>query len=260
MIPFDDIDARLEKLGKDRAWLAEKTPYSAAYIRDLMAPKSTRRTERVQLIISDAIEKEESAQVAADRLPDQLALAPTADEFNAWCRAYKASPAETLKEWAIDELNKAAAQWAQTKKNPFHALADPAPNIIELPFFGTVAAGLPAGPTDVADDTARVVGDYDPATHYTLRVHGRSMEPDYPDGALIICRKLRDGEYPSKGQDVIASDASGAYFKRLAYLKEGPKGSSPRKATPRLVSINPEFPEVIPVSDCPITALVVGRA
>lgn len=141
---------------------------------------------------------------------------------------------------------------------------DPAPFIItkriDLPYYGTVAAGRPGGPLDVMDGTHPAMDNYDPLTHYVLRVNGQSMEPDYLDGSFIICRKLKSGEYATKGDDVIACDASGAYFKRLIYTKDGKKGNSPRKATPHLVSINPDFPEVVPVGDCPISAVVVGRA
>lgn len=139
-------------------------------------------------------------------------------------------------------------------------LPDPPANLIELPFYGTVAAGMPGGPLDTADGTHPVPGSYDPATHYVLRVNGQSMEPDYPDGSHVICRALKPGEFAKKGQDVIAYDGSGAYFKRLVYRKDGPKGDAPRKANPRLVSINPDFPEVTPLADCPIVAVVVGKA
>jgi hypothetical protein len=69
MIPFEEIDRRLEAIGKNRAWLAENTPYSADYLRTVLAPKSTRRTERVLQIISDAIEREEARQEEEQRTP-----------------------------------------------------------------------------------------------------------------------------------------------------------------------------------------------
>lgn len=132
--------------------------------------------------------------------------------------------------------------------------------LVELPYFGTVAAGMPGGPVDIEDGTIPVPGNYDPARHFTLRVAGRSMEPDYPDERIIICRRLRDGEFAKKNQDVIACDSSGAYFKKLLYVKGGQMGDKPRKAVPSLVSINPDFPDVVPVSDCPIVAVVVALA
>jgi len=137
-------------------------------------------------------------------------------------------------------------------------------NVIELPYYGTIAAGKPGGPLDVDDGTMSAPlpksGTYKPTTHYVLRVNGKSMEPEYPHGSHIVCRKLRNGEYAQKGQDVIASDGSGATFKRLVYAKDGPRTpGAPRKVKPRLASINPKFPEVTPVADTPIIAIVVAK-
>jgi|GEM_PF-4589257 len=148
-------------------------------------------------------------------------------------------------------------------KRPVTRAATPA-NVIELPYFGTIAAGKPGGPLDVADGTIQAPlpksGTYKPTTHYVLRVNGKSMEPEYPHGSHIVCRKLRNGEYAQKGQDVIASDGSGATFKRLLYAKDGPPvPGTPRKVKPRLASINPKFPEVTPVSDTPIVAVVITK-
>jgi len=64
VISHEDIDLRLSKIGKDRKWLAENTPYSADYLRTVLAPGSTRRTKRVMQIISAAIEAEEERQAA----------------------------------------------------------------------------------------------------------------------------------------------------------------------------------------------------
>jgi SOS-response transcriptional repressor LexA len=138
--------------------------------------------------------------------------------------------------------------------------ADEPQNIHHLPYYGTVAAGLPGCTVDTTDDVHAVAVPYDPATHYVLRVRGESMEPDYEDGSHIVCRKLKSGEFATKGQDVICSDASGSYFKRLIYTKDGPKGDTPRKAKPQLASINPDYGDVVPLSDCPIVAVVVGMA
>lgn len=69
MIPWNDIDSRLAGLGKDRAWLASQTGYSDGHIRTVLAPSSSRRTERIQLILSKAIEDEESRQSHKAELP-----------------------------------------------------------------------------------------------------------------------------------------------------------------------------------------------
>ena len=62
MTSWEKLDQRLAALGKDRAWLADKTPYSLESIRNAMAPASTRRSDRMLSILSRAIEDEELAQ------------------------------------------------------------------------------------------------------------------------------------------------------------------------------------------------------
>jgi SOS-response transcriptional repressor LexA len=131
---------------------------------------------------------------------------------------------------------------------------------VDLPFYGCVAAGQPAAPMDTQDGTYPVQGSYDPASHFVLRVNGQSMEPDYPDGSHVVCRNLKDSEFPKKKQDVIACDSNGSYFKKLIYEKNTWQGEHQPKTVPRLVSINPAYDDVIPASACPIVAVVVAKA
>jgi len=119
MLRFEEIDSRLAAIGKNRAWLASVTPYSADYIRTVLAPNSTRRTERVMGILSAAIEKEESQSVPD--LPDRLTLEVTSAEYDAYSEA-ALSQKQTLKRWAIDELNKAAESYQ--KQSPGLRVAD----------------------------------------------------------------------------------------------------------------------------------------
>jgi len=66
MIEWNDIDLRLAALGLNRAWLAEKTPYSKESIRQALAPKGSARSERMQIVLSRAIEDEEARRAAAE--------------------------------------------------------------------------------------------------------------------------------------------------------------------------------------------------
>jgi hypothetical protein len=59
---WNDIDPRLEALGKDRRWLSEVTPYSLASVRDAMGPNSKKRSDRMLTVLSRAIEDEEERQ------------------------------------------------------------------------------------------------------------------------------------------------------------------------------------------------------
>lgn len=127
VIPFEQIDNRLDALGLNRAWLAEVTPYSADYLRTVLAPNSTRRTERVQRIISDAIlraEAESAAPPAPLPLPDRLTIEASHHEVLAWQHAANADN-QIVSEWAVEKLNEAAAEWQQSRT--LRVAEDPTP-------------------------------------------------------------------------------------------------------------------------------------
>jgi SOS-response transcriptional repressor LexA len=224
----------------------------------------------VRLMEDDRVAEEERLR-SGDPPQSHLVLRLNVDEFEAWNRAALAKR-QIVTDWAVSAIRAAYEAELRLKAPGVFHVSEPVPfpdparlphNVIEIPLYGSVAAGIPSGPLDVSDGTHSVprdlIGKSKPADLYVLRINGESMEPEYRDGHFILCRRLRDGEYAKKGQDVIASDASGAYFKRLEYRKEGKKGDTPRKALPKLVSINPDYPEVVPVADCPIVAVVVSK-
>lgn len=111
MIPFDEIDSRIGALGKDRAWLAAVTPYSADYLRTVLAPNSTRRTERVQRVVSDAIEREEERQrqsailpAPSPMLPDRITIQCAPEDRRRWQKASEGN----MDQWIVESLNQAA--------------------------------------------------------------------------------------------------------------------------------------------------------
>lgn len=128
----------------------------------------------------------------------------------------------------------------------------------ELDYYGYVAAGLPADVDYFSGETRKVPHEYGPKKHFLLRVRGESMAPNFPDGSYVVVRSLLPGEYPRKGDVVIANDGDGPCMKLLEYRKTGPKTDIPRKPTPHLVSINPEYPEIVPMNvDTPVQGIVV---
>jgi len=130
----------------------------------------------------------------------------------------------------------------------------------ELPFYGCVAAGKPSDVDYHSGETRIVPGSFRRRPHYIVRVRGRSMEPDFPDSSYVVVRALEQGEYARKGDIVIAHDGDGPCIKRLEYrLPEERVEGGHRKPTPHLVSINPDFPEIIPIHDTPIQGIVVDQ-
>ena len=88
-----------------------------------------------------------------------------------------------------------------------------------VPIIGTVAAGLPMLAAEDFSDGVRVdEDDWEPGI-VALRIQGDSMEPDYPDGSVIL---VRPTDSASAGDLVIAirlrddaTNDSEATFKRL---------------------------------------------
>ncbi len=120
MIPYDQIDARLKALGLDRTWLAEQSGRNRDSIRVALAPNAppAKRSELLQRALSETIEREELARRSSTLLPERVSIEGSKEEFDAWCRAYKASDADTLEDWAVEALNEAAKAWAKEQRKP----------------------------------------------------------------------------------------------------------------------------------------------
>jgi hypothetical protein len=114
MIPFEEIDGRLEKLGKTRAWLAEETGRSPGSIRAALAPNAVpkQRTALLQKALSDAIDREESKQHApivsapSVHLPDRLTIECEPEERRRW----QAASGGDLDSWIVETLNASAVK------------------------------------------------------------------------------------------------------------------------------------------------------
>lgn len=235
MIPFEEMDDRLRALGIKRAWLATKTPYTADYIRTVLAPNSTRRTERVQEILSDAIEREETQRASCTTLPDRFSLEVSPEVFENYSQIALGEKM-TLKEWSIKTLNEAAdaAMLATSEES----------NIIDGPFHIDLIGGVAAGAPIALDHHAQsipVTKEF-PPDHYALRVFGESMEPKIPDGSVIVVKRLPDGTAPKKKSIVVYSDGEGSTLKQLAYRDaESDEEGNSMGRVPVLKSLNKAF-------------------
>ncbi len=128
MIPFEDIDAALKALDKDRAWLAVESGRKPDSIRVALAknadPKN--RSELLQKALSDAIERERIKQESAKasqpaNLPDRVTIDCLPEERRQW---QKASGGD-LDSWIVETLNSAANH--QLGINPSMGNARPYP-------------------------------------------------------------------------------------------------------------------------------------
>ncbi len=271
MIDFDQIDARLDALGLNRAWLAEKSGRSAGAIRAALAPNAVpkNRSELLQRALSETIEREEQSQQTKVVLPERISIEVSKAEFDAWCRAYKASPHDTLEDWTIASLNSAADRWFQQQREEQERAwrkRVPLKVVEEGPHFGSgfwtdlrggIAAGAPIS-SHVVEEPIPVAREY-PADHYALRVFGESMEPRIPDGSTIIVKAWPAAKgTPRKGTIVVYSDAMGSTLKEFGYrkAKAGEEADSMGNV-PVLRSINKAFPEVQTLESGKIDAVFV---
>jgi len=70
-----------------------------------------------------------------------------------------------------------------------------------LPLMGEI----PAGPLTIYDGVVTPeeyvdANGFDPARHFALRVRGNSMEPEFKDRDVIICRKVEDATMPVRDE------------------------------------------------------------
>ena len=91
MIPFEEIDQRLKALGENRLWLATVTGRSENSIRAALAPRASesKRSELLQRVLSDAIEREEAAR-ATPSIPGVFDVLVTPEQIDG---AYRAAAA-----------------------------------------------------------------------------------------------------------------------------------------------------------------------
>jgi SOS-response transcriptional repressor LexA len=256
MIPFEEIDVRLAALDKDRKWLAEATGRSPGAIRSALAPRASaqHRSELLQKALTDAILAEEERQKkvpAVPALPERVSVQPTVQEFQAWCRAYKASSHDLLEDWMVAALNQAAA----LANRPGRRFASTAENLITFPEIPLLhaAAGFPI---DSDADTYMPTREVGPG-RFAVQLHGDSMAPRYPDGRIVILRERASLKRPTlKKGEIYLFDLSGektlkVYGTRYATPEEIEAGityTSQTEGTQKVIllkSLNPAYPDIV---------------
>ena len=120
MIPFDEIDERLGKIGKDRVWLALQSGRKFNSIKSALAPNAdeTKRSALLQRVLSDVIEAEESrAKTGQEPPPAYLTVQTTVSEYRAWEDAAY-SKEKKLTDWALDAIREAYKADTQPAEQP----------------------------------------------------------------------------------------------------------------------------------------------
>lgn len=112
MIPFDEIDSRLDAIGKDRAWLAAVTGRSYDSIRGALAPNAEkkRRSALLQKALSDAIAAEEKRRGVGLVPSGYAAIFLNDEEFDRADRASRIAGCDSLAQFCRDAIQSRARQ------------------------------------------------------------------------------------------------------------------------------------------------------
>lgn len=131
MIPFDEMDRRLDALGLTRSWLAAKSGRSPHSIRAALAPNATpkNRSELLQRALSAAIEREEAdrAMFAQPAPPGMTNLLLNDDMLDRADRASRLVNAPSLAEFCRDAILFRATEILKGNDDPLNLPFTPAP-------------------------------------------------------------------------------------------------------------------------------------
>jgi len=121
MIPFEEIDARLSKLGKNRTWLAEKSGRSADSIRGALAPNAppAKRSELLQKALSDAIEGEE--HFTPQNIPGYSEIFLSDAQLDLVDKASRVAGSASLKDFCRDAIQAHAKVLLEAKQVKEHS-------------------------------------------------------------------------------------------------------------------------------------------
>lgn len=240
MIPFDEIDERLFKLGLDRAWLAEKSGRKPDSIGSALAPSasSSKRSKHLQRALSDAIEREEAARRGRPAEPDEnlIRVSFSDEDF-----AIVENAAKIVDTPIKDFVARAATHQAKAEIAKSAAATPPAvvphesePAIAYFPVpLLRAAAGFPILADAEVIEHDRKLGE----GRFLLELRGDSMEPRFQDRQRVVLRDKATLRRPllKYGQLYCFIHDGAACFKQWA------KDSAGQKV---LRSLNPEHPDI----------------
>lgn len=106
MIPFDEIDERLQRINKDRAWLAAESGRKINSIRVALAPNADpkNRSQLLQRALSEAIEREEKRQAGPTPPPGYSSIFLNDEQLELAERASRLGPWDSLPEFCRDAI------------------------------------------------------------------------------------------------------------------------------------------------------------
>lgn len=189
---------------------------------------------------------------------DEELFVPLPDDFEEYVRACAKELHQTIDDFVMDILKKAARFSAnpvldqgQKPSRPTKEISAP----VEIPFHEIEVLGnIAAGALAEGDSVSFKVKTHRPLKkgEYVVRVNGASMEPTIRDGAIIVLRKYTTPPIPKPGTIVEYHDERGVTLKELSTRK-----TEDGKKEYILKSVNPNYPDIKPMDGGQISAVYV---
>ncbi len=245
MLNAEDIKTWLKEIGKDRAWLAEKTLVSKRTVDNWLSAGKPIVPQKMELIEKLMSGEEE---IEFELPPDfEKQLRAMADEMH---KNLEDMVSHILQITARAHQKRKAESSSQ-QFNPVEPL--PAASFLDqsVPVIGNIAAGAltPGDNIPYQIKTERPVGKWE----YVLQVEGKSMEPVIPDGSLVVMRKHTIPPIPKVGTIVEYNDERGVTLKKLGRKKNPETGKMEYVLHP----LNPDFGDIEPMDGGKISGIYV---
>lgn len=244
MLNAEDIKTWLKEIGKDRAWLAEKTLVSKRTVDNWLSAGKPIVPQKMELIEKLMSGEEE---IEFELPPDfEKQLRAMADEMH---KNLEDMVSHILQITArAHQKRKAEAPSQQfTPVETFTAPSLEAQGRI----IGNIAAGNLADGDTIPQDI-RLYRELEKG-EYLLRVNGHSMEPSIPDSSVVIMKKYTIPPIPKPGTIVQYHDERGVTLKKLVRRKNPETG----KMEYTLHPINPNFGDIEPMDGGKISGIYV---
>lgn len=240
MLNAEDVKTWLKEIGKDRAWLAEKTLVSKRTVDNWLSagkPIVPQKRELIEKLMSGEEEIE-------------FELPP---DFEKQLRAMADEAKKTIEDM-VSYILQVTAQAHQKRKaeaarKQIVPMANPLNYVVQV--VGNTAAGKPSDGETIPQDI-RIHRPLERG-EFVLCVNGKSMEPRIPDGSLVIVRKYEDYLFPKEGTLVVYNEGNDYTLKKLAKRKNSETGKTEYVLKP----LNPAYKDVIPIEGGQISAVYV---
>jgi len=240
MLNAEDVKTWLKEIGKDRAWLAEKTLVSKRTVDNWLSagkPIVPQKRELIEKLMSGEEEIE-------------FELPP---DFEKQLRAMADEAKKTIEDM-VSYILQVTAQAHQKRKaeaarKQIVPMANPLNYVVQV--VGNTAAGNLAEGDTIPQDI-RLYRELKKG-EYLLRVNGHSMEPSIPDGSIVIMKKYTIPPIPKVGTIVEYNDERGVTLKTLAKRKNPETGKMEYVLHP----LNPNFGDIEPMDGGRISAIFV---